>query len=161
MMMPANYSAIAENEMTYVVGGGLLEAIGSVTAPVWGAANVKTFNTNLITIIGNQYVGKVLKGTLGNVFGGSYLVKTGEGDDAKRNTIFGKDKAHRAGFDVRAPVDREQGTRPAGFEQIAVAAEQRAGSGDLMLLSHWIASCDVYFSRNAASAACTRGRSTR
>ena len=28
MMMPANYSAIAENEMTYVVGGGLLEAIG-------------------------------------------------------------------------------------------------------------------------------------
>ena len=92
MMMPANYSAIAENEMTYVVGGGLLEAIGSVTAPVWGAANVKTFNTNLITIIGNQYVGKVLKGTLGNVFGGSYLVKTGEGDDAKRNTIFGKDK---------------------------------------------------------------------
>ena len=93
MMLPANYSAIAENEMTYVVGGGLLEAIGSVTAPVWGAANVKTFNTNLITIIGNQYVGKVLKGTLGNVFGGSYLVKTGEGDDAKRNTIFGKDKS--------------------------------------------------------------------
>ena len=93
MMMPANYSAIAENEMTYVVGGGLLEAIGSVTAPVWGAANVKTFNTNLITIIGNSYVTKVVNGTLGTIFGGSYLVKTGEGDDAKRNTIFGKDKA--------------------------------------------------------------------
>ncbi len=61
--------------------------------PVWGAANVKTFNTNLITIIGNSYVSKVLAGTLGNVFGGSYLVKTGEGDDAKRNTIFGKDKS--------------------------------------------------------------------
>lgn len=91
--MPANYSAIAENEMTYVVGGGLLEAIGSVTAPVWGAANVKTFNTNLITIIGNSYVTKVVNGTLGTIFGGSYLVKTGEGDDAKRNTIFGKDKA--------------------------------------------------------------------
>lgn len=93
MMMPANYSAIAENEMTYVVGGGLIDAIGAVTAPVWTAANVKTFNTNLITIIGNSYVSKVLKGTLGNVFGGSYLVKTGEGDDAKRNTIFGKDKS--------------------------------------------------------------------
>lgn len=79
--------------MTYVVGGGLLEAIGSVTAPVWGAANVKTFNTNLITIIGNSYVTKVVNGTLGTIFGGSYLVKTGEGDDAKRNTIFGKDKA--------------------------------------------------------------------
>ena len=93
MMMPANYSAIAENEMTYVVGGGLLEAIGSVTAPVWGAANVKTFNTNLITIIGNSYVKKVVNGTLGTIFGGSYLVKTGEGDNAKRNTIFGKDKS--------------------------------------------------------------------
>ena len=92
MMMPANYSAIAENEMTYVVGGGLLEAIGSVTAPVWGAAEVKTFNTNLVTIIGNTYVDKVLKGTLGVVFNGDYLKKVGEGDDAKRNTIFGKNK---------------------------------------------------------------------
>ena len=93
MMMPANFSVVAENEMTYVVGGGVIEAIGSVTAPVWGPANVKTFNTNLITIIGNSYVTKVVNGTLGTIFGGSYLVKTGEGDDAKRNTIFGKDKA--------------------------------------------------------------------
>ena len=97
MMMPANYSAIAENEMTYVVGGGLLEAIGSVTAPVWGAANVKTFNTNLITIIGNSYVTKVINGTLGTIFGGEYLVDkkvavSGE-SELKRNTIFGKDKA--------------------------------------------------------------------
>ena len=65
MMMPANYSAIAENEMTYVVGGGLIDAIGAVTAPVWTAANVKTFNTNLVTIIGNSYVSKVLKGHSG------------------------------------------------------------------------------------------------
>ena len=93
MMMPANYSAIAENEMTYVVGGGLLEAIGSVTAPVWGAANVKTFNTNLIQIVGNTFTPYVIAGTLGNVFGGHYLEKSGEGKDAKRNTIFGKDKS--------------------------------------------------------------------
>ena len=94
MMMPANYSAIAENEMTYVVGGGLLEAIGSVTAPVWGAANVKTFNTNLIQIVGNTFTPYVIAGTLGNVFGGHYLEKdyvTVEGEK-KRNTIFGKDK---------------------------------------------------------------------
>ena len=26
MMMPANFSAVAENEMTYVVGGGLMAA---------------------------------------------------------------------------------------------------------------------------------------
>ena len=94
MMMPANYSAIAENEMTYVVGGGLLEAIGSVTAPVWGAANVKTFNTNLITIIGNSYMGKFLNGTLGVMFSGQYGEKMdldNDGED-ERVTVFGKNK---------------------------------------------------------------------
>lgn len=92
MMMPANYSAIAENEMTYVVGGGLLEAIGSVTAPVWGAANVKTFNTNLINLIGNSYVEGVVKNTLGTAFGGFWGTKTGEkdGDKDVKVKIFGK-----------------------------------------------------------------------
>ena len=93
MMMPANYSAIAENEMTYVVGGGLLEAIGSVTAPVWGPANVKTFNTNLITIVGNEFVKGTLKNTLGVAFGGTWFDKTGNTDDDGdeiKNTIFGK-----------------------------------------------------------------------
>ena len=93
MMMPANYSAIAENEMTYVVGGGLLEAIGSVTAPVWGAANVKTFNTNLITIVGNSFVKDTLANTLGVAFGGKWFDKTGKTDDDGdeiKNTIFGK-----------------------------------------------------------------------
>ena len=99
MMMPANYSAIAENEMTYVVGGGLLEAIGSVTAPVWGAANVKTFNTNLITIIGNSYVSKVLGATLGVMFSGAWGTKDDTVaeewgyDKDKKITIFGKNKA--------------------------------------------------------------------
>ena len=37
MMMPANYSVIAENEMTYVNGGAsFIDAIGAVTAPIWG-----------------------------------------------------------------------------------------------------------------------------
>ena len=99
MMMPANYSAIAENEMTYVVGGGLLEAIGSVTAPVWGAANVKTFNTNLITIIGNSYVSRVLGATLGVMFSGAWGTKDDDVAEAwgydkdKKITIFGKNKA--------------------------------------------------------------------
>ena len=70
MMMPANFSVVAENEMTYVVGGGLLEAIGSVTAPVWTSANVKTFNTNLVTIVGNSYVSKLVNATLGTMFSG-------------------------------------------------------------------------------------------
>ena len=93
MMMPANYSAIAENEMTYVVGGGLLEAIGSVTAPVWGAANVKTFNTNLITIVGNSFVKDVISGTVGVVFGGNYMTKYNDAEGKeKRVTVLGKNK---------------------------------------------------------------------
>ena len=93
MMMPANFSAIAESEMTYVVGGGLIDALGAVTAPVWNASNVKTFNTNLITIVGNGFVQDTIANTLGVAFGGKWFDKTGEknsdGDEIK-NTIFGK-----------------------------------------------------------------------
>ena len=93
MMMPANFSAIAESEMTYVVGGaGLVEALGAVTAPIWNADNVKTFNTNLIQIVGNSFVQPVVAGTLGVMFGGKWGTKTGEknGDKDVRYSIFGK-----------------------------------------------------------------------
>ena len=95
MMMPANFSAIAESEMTYVVGGGLIDALGAVTAPLWNASNVKTFNTNLVQIVGNSYVSDVIEGTLGTIFGGHYLEKdyvTVDGEK-KRNTVFGKQKS--------------------------------------------------------------------
>ena len=81
MMMPANFSVVAENEMTYVVGGGLIDAIGAVTAPVWTTANVKTFNTNLVTIVGNSYVSKLVGATLGVMFGGNW--------DSDGDRIFG------------------------------------------------------------------------
>ena len=70
MMMPANYSVIAENEMTYVVGGGVIEAIGAVTAPIWTLDNVKTFSTNIVTIVGNAKLQGVVNKTLGYVFSG-------------------------------------------------------------------------------------------
>ena len=70
MMMPANFSAIAETEMTYVVGGGL----EAYLAPVMTAANWQTYNTNLITIIGNAFMGNYISNTLGNIFGGEYYV---------------------------------------------------------------------------------------
>ena len=68
MMMPANYSAIAENEMTYVIGGG----IADVLADPMGAAQWKQFNTNLIYIIGNSFVGKFVNATVGKLFSGNY-----------------------------------------------------------------------------------------
>ena len=70
MMMPANYSAIAENEMTYVVGGGVIEFLGSFTAPIFTVENLKTLNTNLVTIVGNTYMKDMLANTLGLVFTG-------------------------------------------------------------------------------------------
>ena len=93
MMMPANFSAIAESEMTYVVGGAsLIDALGAVTAPIWNADNVKTFNTNLVQIVGNTYVKKLIPATLGVMFGGNWGVKV---DDKKtdKGFIFGKNNA--------------------------------------------------------------------
>ena len=77
MMMPANYSVIAENEMTYVNGGALIDYF----APLMTASNWKTFNTNLIKIVGNSFMTKVVNATLGVMFGGNW------GND----TLFGKD----------------------------------------------------------------------
>ena len=72
MMMPANYSVIAENEMSYVNGGAnFIDAIGAVTAPIWDVNNVKTFSTNMVTLIGNKFIGKLVDGTLGVLFSGN------------------------------------------------------------------------------------------
>ena len=72
MMMPANYSVIAENEMTYVNGGASFnDAIGAVTAPIWTLDNVKTFNTNIVTLVGNTFLSKVVNQTIGVLFSGN------------------------------------------------------------------------------------------
>ena len=68
MMMPANYSVIAENEMTYVNGGALIDCF----APIMNDGNWKTFNTNLIKIIGNFSMTKFLSSTVGVLFGGDF-----------------------------------------------------------------------------------------
>ena len=60
MMMPANYSAIAENEMTYVIGGAtVLEGL-------------QTLGNNVWTIIGNNFLQSLVDNTLGALFGGHY-----------------------------------------------------------------------------------------
>ena len=69
MMMPANFSAVSENEMTYVMGG----TIADYLAPVMGKDQWKKFSTNLVTIIGNHYVSTFLGNTVGQVFTGTYV----------------------------------------------------------------------------------------
>ena len=68
MMMPANFSAVSENEMTYVMGGSIAEYL----APVMKAAQWQNFSKNLVTIIGNSYLNNFVANTLGNVFSGAY-----------------------------------------------------------------------------------------
>ena len=69
MMMPANFSAISENEMTYVNGGA---SLADILAPALEVKNWQKFNTNMVTIIGNSFMGKYIGNTVGVLFGGSY-----------------------------------------------------------------------------------------
>ena len=69
MMMPANFSAISENEMTYVNGGA---SLADILAPSLEVKNWQKFNTNMVTIIGNSFLGKYVENTVGTLFSGAY-----------------------------------------------------------------------------------------
>ncbi len=68
MMMPANFSAVSENEMTYVMGGSVADYL----CPVMTKKEWSNFSKNLVTIIGNHYVANFLGNTVGQVFTGTY-----------------------------------------------------------------------------------------
>ena len=70
MMMPANFSAISENEMTYVNGGTTL---AEILAPTLKVENWQKFNTNMVTLIGNKFVQSYVNNTLGELFSGVYV----------------------------------------------------------------------------------------
>ena len=69
MMMPANFSAISENEMTYVNGGA---SLAEILAPELKVENWQKFNTNMVTIIGNSFMSSYIKNTVGTLFSGTY-----------------------------------------------------------------------------------------
>ena len=69
MMMPANFSAISENEMTYVNGGA---SLAEILAPELKPENWQKFNTNMVTIIGNSFMSSYIKKTVGVLFNGAY-----------------------------------------------------------------------------------------
>lgn len=68
-MMPANFSAVSENEMTYVMGGSVADYL----APVMTKKEWSNFSKNLVTIIGNSYLGNFVNNTLGVIFSGTYV----------------------------------------------------------------------------------------
>ena len=79
MMMPANFTAV-NSEVVYG-GADLFSILADSTAPIWNAANVKTFNTNLLTILSNSFTKLLVGATLGTMFSGSW------GDDGVK--LFG------------------------------------------------------------------------
>ena len=69
MMMPANFSAVAENEMTYVVGGSLVD----VLAPVMTTENWQNVSANVIKIVGNSFLKTHGSNILDRLFDGYYV----------------------------------------------------------------------------------------
>ena len=69
MMMPANFSAVAENEMTYVVGGSLVD----VLAPAMTTENWQNVSANVIKIVGNAFLKTHGANVLNRLFDGYYV----------------------------------------------------------------------------------------
>lgn len=69
MMMPANFSAVAENEMTYVVGGSLVD----VLAPAMTTENWQNVSANVIKIVGNSFLKTHADNILDKLFDGNYV----------------------------------------------------------------------------------------
>ena len=70
MMMPANFSAVAENELTYVVGGASLV---DYLAPAMKAENWRNVSTNVIKIVGNTFLNNYVSSAFDSVFDGNYV----------------------------------------------------------------------------------------
>ena len=94
MMMPANFSAISENEMTYVNGGA---SLAEILAPQLTVKNWQTFNTNMVTLIGNYFMPSYVNNTVGALFSGAY--RPGNLGQAWYNSVNGAyKKGYAAGF---------------------------------------------------------------
>ena len=92
--MPANFSAISENEMTYVNGGA---SLAEILAPQLTVKNWQTFNTNMVTLIGNYFMPSYVNNTVGALFSGAY--RPGNLGQAWYNSVNGAyKKGYNAGF---------------------------------------------------------------
>ena len=89
MMMPANFSAVAENEMTYVVGGSLVD----VLAPAMTTANWQNVSANVIKIVGNSFLAKYTNDVLAQLFDGNYVP-----GDVIGFSVKNLDKAYNKGY---------------------------------------------------------------
>ena len=91
MMMPANFTAV-NSEVVYG-GADLFSILADTTAPIWNAANVKKFNTNVITLVSNSFFADTVKSTLGVMFSGNWggddgVKMFGDEGSLKKNIYF-------------------------------------------------------------------------
>ena len=138
MMMPANFTAV-NSEVVYG-GADLFSILADTTAPVWGAANVKQFNTNLITLVSNSFFQKTVNSTLGVMFGGNWGKDNDQifGDDgALKKNIYGDVNGDEMTFGNKvmrtlgmASVVYTLGTAPAkiGFNDGVMGITDAAGN---------------------------------
>ena len=91
MMMPANFSAVAENEMTYVVGGSLVD----VLAPVMTTENWQNVSANVIKIVGNSFLDAYTSSILAQLFDGNYVP-----GDVIGFSVTNLDKAYNKGYNT-------------------------------------------------------------
>lgn len=71
MIMPANYSAIAENELSYIDGGWVDPML-----------SVRTLEKNIVEYIGGLYAGRTMNAFIGQWF-------TNDGGDSIFKNVFG------------------------------------------------------------------------
>ena len=115
MMMPANFSAISENEMTYVNGGA---SLAEILAPELKIENWQKFNQNMVTIIGNSFMDKYIGNTVGTLFNGAY--KPGNLGNAWFTGVKG---AYGTGFDAGYKfLNGANGVLNAGLRMVGSAA---------------------------------------
>ena len=138
MMMPANFTAV-NSEVVYG-GADLFSILADTTAPVWNAANVKQFNTNLITLVSNSFFQKTVNSTLGVMFGGNWGKDNDQifGDDgALKKNIYGDVNGDEMTFGNKvmrtlgmASVVYTLGTAPAkiGFNDNVMGITDAAGN---------------------------------
>ena len=81
MMMPANFSAVNAE----VVYGG---AVADYLPSAWTAANVKRFNSNIITLVSNSFTSMLLNATLGVMFGGNWGEDKIFGDEGSLSALY-------------------------------------------------------------------------
>lgn len=136
--MPANFTAV-NSEVVYG-GADLFTILADTAAPVWGAANVKQFNTNLITLISNSFFQKTVNSTLGVMFGGNWGKDNDQifGDDgALKKNIYGDVNGDEMTFGNKvmrtlgmASVVYTLGTAPAkiGFNDGVMGITDAAGN---------------------------------